>query len=208
MPTCFFLSSSLNYHPCGTRPHLELLVILFKGPKSYLPPKLRITRLTLLFLSYPYPSISHCNKREIDFFIIRMASFWFHLALIMAFMASPLLSLSSQINSKASTIAATPSFLTNPPPLSPFQELSPDILPLLPSPGGVVPPTGSSIPTIPSSPSPPNPDEFVAPGPDSAFSPLGSLPATAAAPEVVVSYFNTAVFAGLAAYWSISLLRI
>ncbi|XP_062150349.1 classical arabinogalactan protein 25 [Alnus glutinosa] len=137
-----------------------------------------------------------------------MASFWFHLALIMAFMASPLLSLSSQINSKAYAIAATPSFLTNPPPLSPFQELSPDILPLLPSPGGAVPPTGFSMPTIPSSPSPPNPDELVAPGPDSAFSPLGSLPASAAAPKVLVSYLNTAVFVGLAAYWSISLLRI
>ncbi|XP_059434590.1 classical arabinogalactan protein 25 [Corylus avellana] len=137
-----------------------------------------------------------------------MASFWFHLALIMAFMASPLLSLSSQINSKASTIAATPSFLTNPPPLSPFQELSPDIAPLLPSPGGVVPPTGSSIPTIPSSPSPPNPDELVAPGPDSAFSPLGSLPASSASPKILVSYLNAAIFAGLAAFWSMRLLRI
>ncbi|KAG2727240.1 hypothetical protein I3843_01G145100 [Carya illinoinensis] len=138
-----------------------------------------------------------------------MASFWFHLLLIMAFMASPLLSLSSQFDSKASTISATPSFLASPlPPLSPFQELSPDIAPLLPSPGGVVPTsTGSSVPTIPSSPSPPNPDVLAAAGPDSAFSPLGSLPASSAAPKILVSYLNIAVFAGLAAYWSVQLLR-
>ncbi|KAB1214062.1 hypothetical protein CJ030_MR5G017325 [Morella rubra] len=141
---------------------------------------------------------------------MRMASFWFPLVLIMAFMASPLLSVSSPLNPKASTISATPSFLTNPSlPLSPYQELSPDISPLLPSPGGAVPtPIGSSVPTIPSSLSPPNPDALGAPGPDSAFSPFGSLPASSAASEVLVSFLNMAAFALLAAYWSLRLLRV
>ncbi|KAI5650662.1 hypothetical protein M9H77_36667 [Catharanthus roseus] len=77
------------------------------------------------------------------------------------------------IPSTTTTISSAPA---NPPHESPFTQLSPDIAPLLPSPGGVVPsPTGSSIPTIPSTPSPPNPDGFVGVGPDSAFAPLGSF---------------------------------
>ncbi|GMY27640.1 classical arabinogalactan protein 26-like [Fagus crenata] len=127
----------------------------------------------------------------------------------MAFMASPLLSLSPQLNSDASSISATPPFLTSPPlSRSTLQELSPDIAPLLPSPGGAVPtPTGSSIPTIPSSPSPPNPDDLGAPGPDSAFPPYESFPASSAASKILVSYSNT-VFAGLAAYWCMQPLKI
>ncbi|KAL4604268.1 hypothetical protein ACB092_10G180600 [Castanea dentata] len=136
--------------------------------------------------------------------MIIMASFWFHLGtlIIMAFMASPLLCLSPQLNSDASTISAIPSFLTNSPlSLSSFQEISPDIAPLLPYPGGAVPaPTGSSIATITSSPSPPNPEELSAPGPDSAFLPSGSLPASSAESKILFSNINI-VFAGLAAYW-------
>ncbi|XP_041000940.1 classical arabinogalactan protein 26-like [Juglans microcarpa x Juglans regia] len=137
-----------------------------------------------------------------------MASFSFHLLpIIMGFMASPLLSLSSHLDSKASTISAMPPFLKNPlPPLSPFQELSPDITPPLPSPGGVVPASSeSSVPTIPSTLSPPNPDELAASGPDSAFLPLL---ASSVASTTLVSYLNVAVYAGLAAYWSMLLLRI
>ncbi|KAK7827561.1 serine/threonine-protein kinase runkel [Quercus suber] len=144
----------------------------------------------------------------------RMASFWFHLGalinIIMAFMVSPLLSLSPNLNSDASnTISTTPSFLTNSPPsLSPFQEISPDIAPLLPSPGGEVPTsTGSSIPTIPSSPSPPNPDELDLLGPNSALSPSGSMPASSAESKFLVSYLNI-VFAGLAAYWCMQPVKI
>nr|XP_023875193.1 classical arabinogalactan protein 26-like [Quercus suber] len=146
--------------------------------------------------------------------MIRMASFWFHLGalinIIMAFMVSPLLSLSPNLNSDASnTISTTPSFLTNSPPsLSPFQEISPDIAPLLPSPGGEVPTsTGSSIPTIPSSPSPPNPDELDLLGPNSALSPSGSMPASSAESKFLVSYLNI-VFAGLAAYWCMQPVKI
>jgi len=132
-----------------------------------------------------------------------MASFCFFIVLIVPLMIFPLLSSSTQLNSKTSPypIYTSPPFLTNPPPLSPFQELSPDIAPLLPSPGGVLPsPTVSSVPTIPSTRSPPNPDEVVAPGPDSAFSPLGALPASSASPR---NSINFAIAVGCIAYWSI-----
>ncbi|XP_024022654.1 classical arabinogalactan protein 25-like [Morus notabilis] len=128
-----------------------------------------------------------------------MASFWFHLVLIMAFSALPSLSLSSQLNSKASTLPSSPPMLfTNPPPS--FQELSPEITPLLPSPGGVVPtPTSSSVSTIPSNPSPPNPDDFAALGP--AFSPFGSMQAVSTAPtRGLLNSSYLAAFACLAAY--------
>ncbi|CAK7332869.1 unnamed protein product [Dovyalis caffra] len=133
-----------------------------------------------------------------------MASSWFLIIFIEPLIIFPLLSSSTQLNSKTSPypIPTSPAFLTHSPPPSPFQELSPDIAPLLPSPGGVLPsPTESSIPTIPSTPSPPNPDEVVAPGPDSALSPLGALPASSAAPQ---SLINFSVAVGFIAYWSIS----
>ncbi|XP_022958905.1 classical arabinogalactan protein 25-like [Cucurbita moschata] len=105
-----------------------------------------------------------------------MASFWYCAAVIMALMASPLLALPSLPNPKLS---------------SSFQELSPDIAPLLPSSGGSIPSASGSIPTIPSNPSPPNPDEFEAPGPDSsALSPLG-LPGSFAAPKPLPPYSNS-----------------
>ncbi|KAG6664351.1 hypothetical protein CIPAW_02G087100 [Carya illinoinensis] len=162
--------------------------------------------LAKIFISHYQTIFTFSNKRLI-LCIIRMASFSFYLLLIiMGFMASPLLSLSSHLDSKASTIPAMPPFLKNPlPPLSPFQELSPDITPLLPSPGGVVPASSeSSVPTIPSTQSPPNPDELAS-GPDSEFLPLLS---TSVASTTLVSYLNAAVYAGSAAYWSMLLLRI
>ncbi|VVA16864.1 PREDICTED: classical arabinogalactan [Prunus dulcis] len=132
-----------------------------------------------------------------------MASFWSHIVfLIMAFMASPLLSLHSKASSASSSISASPAFLiTNLPPSS-LQELPPEIAPLLPSPGPVVPatPTDSSIPTIPSNPSPPNPDDLVSPGPYSSLSPFGSLPASSAASISLIWPLKLAAFAGSAAY--------
>ncbi|GJM91934.1 hypothetical protein PR202_ga08357 [Eleusine coracana subsp. coracana] len=58
--------------------------------------------------------------------------------------------------------------------------LSPDIMPLLPSPAedGAAAPPSDAVPTIPSSPSPPNPDALE---PNSAaFAPFGYAPAVAA----------------------------
>ena len=139
-----------------------------------------------------------------------MACFSVHLSLIFTtLMLSPLLSSSSysQPNSKLPTLSTSPATVTDPPSSyqSPFQELSPDIAPLLPSPGGVLPtPTGSNIPTIPSSPSPPNPDDIMAaPGPFSAFSPFGSVQATSDAPGSLVCNSVIAVLVGLAAFCSI-----
>ncbi|KAG4945822.1 hypothetical protein JHK87_041829 [Glycine soja] len=123
----------------------------------------------------------------------------------MAFMPSPLLSSYSQEPiPKVPTLSSSPATLTDPPPspssLSPFQELSPDIAPLLPSPGGVLPTpaAGSDIPTIPSNPSPPNPDDIIAPGPLSAFSPFGSPLSSNAPTTSLVGIIATAFFAGLA----------
>ncbi|XP_022761204.1 classical arabinogalactan protein 25-like [Durio zibethinus] len=141
-----------------------------------------------------------------------MASFWFLLLfIIMSFMASsPLLSLassSSQLSSDTPTIPASPESMSDPP-MSPFQELSPDIAPLLPSPGGVVPTTGSSMPTIPSSPSPPNPDDSMAAGPGSAFPPFGSLPASATSPRISVGSLNLAAFLVVVAYCVLQLVKV
>ncbi|GMI70342.1 hypothetical protein HRI_000703500 [Hibiscus trionum] len=96
-----------------------------------------------------------------------MASFWF--PIIFYFIASSPL---------PSTASYSPVSMSDPP-------LSPDITPLLPSPGGLVPTTGTSMPTtIPSNPSPPNPDDFIATGPESAFPPFGSLPASSTSPRL------------------------
>ncbi|KAF5736921.1 classical arabinogalactan protein 26-like [Tripterygium wilfordii] len=108
-----------------------------------------------------------------------MASFWSLLLFIISFMAASISASSATLNS---------------PPVSPFQELTPDIAPLLPTPGGVVPPTASSIPTISSDPSPPNPDELGAPGPESAFSHSGSLLASPAAVRIIVGSMKLALF--------------
>ncbi|KAE9599013.1 hypothetical protein Lalb_Chr15g0087071 [Lupinus albus] len=124
------------------------------------------------------------------------------LLIIMAFMPTPLLSSYSQLIPELPTISSSPATLKDPSPssLSPLQELSPDIAPLFPSsPGGVFPtPSGSDIPTIPSNPSS-NPDDMIAPGPLSAFSPFGSMSSNA--PTNLFCKPATAAFAGLAAYW-------
>ncbi|XVF38625.1 hypothetical protein REPUB_Repub20aG0118500 [Reevesia pubescens] len=126
----------------------------------------------------------------------------------MSFMALPLLSLaSSQLSSNTPTISASPVSISDPP-LSPFLELSPDIAPLLPSPGGVVPTTGSSMPTIPSNPSPPNPDDLMAAGPGSAFPPFESLPASSTSPRISVGSFNLVAFSVVVAYCIMQLVRV
>ncbi|CAJ1962265.1 unnamed protein product [Sphenostylis stenocarpa] len=134
------------------------------------------------------------------------------LMVILTFMPSPLHSSYSQPIPEVPTLSSSPATLTDPPPssLSPFQELSPDIAPLLPSPGGVLPtPSGSDIPTIPSNPSPPNPDDLIAPGPLSALSPFGSMQASSNAPRrSVVGSVATVVFAGFAVYWSLHCTRV
>ncbi|XP_019425600.1 PREDICTED: classical arabinogalactan protein 25-like [Lupinus angustifolius] len=111
------------------------------------------------------------------------------LMIIISFMPSPLHSSYSQSS------------------LSPFQELSPDIAPLFPSsPDDVLPtPGGSEIPTIPSNPSS-NPDDMVAPGPLSAFSPFGSMSSNA--PTSLVCNPAIAAFTGLAAYWYMQCIRV
>ncbi|KAJ8538151.1 hypothetical protein K7X08_014691 [Anisodus acutangulus] len=87
-----------------------------------------------------------------------MASSFCFLVVATLIMATPLVSM----NVEMKLISSTPvEFLANPPvPVaSPFSEVSPDIAPLLPSSGGVVPPT-SSVPTIPSNPTK-NPDDMI-----------------------------------------------
>ncbi|XP_012568131.1 uncharacterized protein [Cicer arietinum] len=132
------------------------------------------------------------------------------LMIILVFMPSPLLSSyssQSQPIPKVPTLSSSPATLTDPSQsssLSPFQDLSPDISPLLPSPGDALPtPAGSDIPTIPSNPSPPNPDDVIASGPFNAFAPYGSVQATSNAYRSLVFDIATTVFAGLAAYLSL-----
>ncbi|KAK4348884.1 hypothetical protein RND71_031639 [Anisodus tanguticus] len=123
-----------------------------------------------------------------------MASSFCFFVVATLIMATPLVSM----NVEMKLISSTPvEFLANPPvPVaSPFSEISPDIAPLLPSSGGVVPPT-SSVPTIPSNPTK-NPDDMMYPiGPDSAalapsaFSPISSAVCCVS----LTAYLNIAVF--------------
>ncbi|XP_066380232.1 classical arabinogalactan protein 26-like [Miscanthus floridulus] len=79
--------------------------------------------------------------------------------------------------------------------------LSPDIMPVLPSPAedGAAPVPDAGEPTIPSSPSPPNPDALE---PDSALAPFGSAPAVAAQSHAVASASASALpLLGLLAMW-------
>ncbi|CAL4952789.1 unnamed protein product [Urochloa decumbens] len=86
--------------------------------------------------------------------------------------------------------------------------LSPDIMPVLPSPAedGAAGPPSDAEPTIPSSPSPPNPDALE---PDSAFAPSGYAPAVAAAqspappPPARAAWWALPVGAALLAMWSV-----
>ncbi|XP_052208096.1 classical arabinogalactan protein 25-like [Diospyros lotus] len=120
---------------------------------------------------------------------------------IIAFMASPLHSLSSELKlgDAPTTISASPALMPNPP----FAELSPEIAPLFPSPGGELPsPAGSnSLPTIPSNPSPPNPDEIAGFAPDSAISPSGSKLASSASSLNSPGFLNSAILMGFLAFW-------
>ncbi|KAJ8766365.1 hypothetical protein K2173_022424 [Erythroxylum novogranatense] len=136
-----------------------------------------------------------------------MASFWLPLLPIMSLLLFPFLSSSAttKLNSQFSTISSLPVLVSRSPTTTfPFQELSPDIAPLLPSPGGKLPSPASSMPTIPSNPSPPNPDngEPVAAGPDSAFSPPEPFPASSAPPPGLVSSVLALV---CTAYWLMQL---
>ncbi|KAJ8898699.1 hypothetical protein K2173_004733 [Erythroxylum novogranatense] len=108
-----------------------------------------------------------------------MASFCSFLAMFIMFMPTfSSLALTSRVQAQFSTIAASPSFLPDAPLSSP-PSLSPDMEPLFPAPGVDIPsPAESSLPTIPASPSPPNPDDLLAPGPATAISPTGLLPAS------------------------------
>lgn len=95
--------------------------------------------------------------------------------------------------------------------MSPFQVLSPETAPLLPSPGGnIVPsPADPFMPTIPAFPSPPNPDNLVTPASDSAFSPFGLVSGSSAANQRAFGALSFAIVAGLtAAYCTMHLLRL
>ncbi|CAI9779785.1 unnamed protein product [Fraxinus pennsylvanica] len=122
-----------------------------------------------------------------------MASF--HLvAIIMALMVSSLHSLpSGRMISESSSVSSPPELQPNPP-------LSPDVSPLLPSTGGVVPPpTGSSLPTIPSD-STQNPDMMGPVGPDAAFAPSGSLQTSLTESRLIVTGLKLGNFIGFLAY--------
>ncbi|GAA0157500.1 hypothetical protein LIER_14754 [Lithospermum erythrorhizon] len=103
------------------------------------------------------------------------------------------------------TIVAAPAVFPESPLASPppsFQELSPDITPLLPSPlGGVV------EPTIPSSLGPPNPDDDMI-GPDSAYAPDGSLQESAASRCFIFvgSVYKLALVFGVFCLWILHIL--
>ncbi|XP_010420649.1 PREDICTED: classical arabinogalactan protein 25-like [Camelina sativa] len=74
------------------------------------------------------------------------------------------------------------SSLLSSPTISPFQQLSPDIAPLLPSPGDSLP-SDDGGGTIPASPSPPDPDTNDGSYPDPlAFAPFASPPVSSPAP--------------------------
>ncbi|KAG7551142.1 hypothetical protein ISN45_Aa06g018430 [Arabidopsis thaliana x Arabidopsis arenosa] len=72
--------------------------------------------------------------------------------------------------------------LSSSPTISSFQQLSPEIAPLLPSPGDALPSDDGSG-TIPSSPSPPDPDTNDGSYPDPlAFAPFASPPVSSPSP--------------------------
>ncbi|KAG8370058.1 hypothetical protein BUALT_Bualt14G0078100 [Buddleja alternifolia] len=128
--------------------------------------------------------------------MIRMAYFHSIITLILI-SSSTILSIPS--DNFIPTISAAPALLPNPP-LSPYTELSPDITPLLPSPGGTArSPDRSSLPTIPSSHSPPNPDTTSSIGPDTAVAPSGALQDSSAVS--LLKGFEVEVFSSCLAYW-------
>ncbi|WOG83360.1 hypothetical protein DCAR_0102535 [Daucus carota subsp. sativus] len=120
----------------------------------------------------------------------------------MSFMISPSFSLTSH-QLKIDTVPAAPALLPNTVPVSPSTKISPDISPLLPSSGGVMPSTDSaSIPIIPSTPSQ-NPDEVAAFSPDSAVSPSGHLSDSSAVTQSMIRSLKFAVFMVLFSCWTI-----
>ncbi|KAI3469452.1 hypothetical protein Pfo_026115 [Paulownia fortunei] len=115
---------------------------------------------------------------------------------------------SDQLTLETPTISAAPALLPNPP-LSPYTELSPDIAPLLPSPGATAhSPVGSSMPTIPSTRSPPNPDTTTSIGPDTAVAPTGSLQDSSAVSQILVKGLKVEFFPGCLAYWLVMFFMI
>ena len=122
------------------------------------------------------------------------------LNIIMVFMASTALSLSS-LRVKSETIAAAPAVLPTTP-LPPSTEVPPDVAPLLPSSGGVVPSSGYSIPTIPSNPSQ-DPDEIAAFGPESAMAPSAPIPESSAMSWNVIKSSETVLLRSLLACWPV-----
>ncbi|GFP81894.1 hypothetical protein PHJA_000332700 [Phtheirospermum japonicum] len=111
-----------------------------------------------------------------------MANYNIHFLLLATFI---LISLTSQSHQQSleipAIISAAPALLPDPPNT---EILSPDITPLLPSPGG---PARPSMPTIPSSRSPPNPDSTTTVWPDSvsAFAPTGPVQESSAVSRVL-----------------------
>ncbi|GAA0176234.1 hypothetical protein LIER_42045 [Lithospermum erythrorhizon] len=106
--------------------------------------------------------------------LIIMVSLFYSLSPILAYSAYNAGLGSQYLPISTPSISAAPAVLPESPLASPspsYQELSPDITPLLPSPSGG---GGEVEPTIPSSPSIPNPDEALI-GPDFAYAPDGSL---------------------------------
>ncbi|XP_030525133.2 classical arabinogalactan protein 27-like [Rhodamnia argentea] len=140
-----------------------------------------------------------------------MASSWLASAIIVSLMAPPSQSLSSELNSgiPATTMTSSSPPLPSDPLVPPFQELSPDIAPLLPSPGGAAPASGSSssVPTIPSNPSPPNPDDAPL-GPGSAVAPEDPLMASSAIRTKPIEARNVVAFPMWAAFWAMQLLEM
>ncbi|KAL6581857.1 hypothetical protein OROMI_005871 [Orobanche minor] len=133
-----------------------------------------------------------------------MAYFHFLAAPIIIIIALPILTLPSHQQSlETSTISAAPALL----PVLPYTELSPDIAPLLPSPGG---PALSAMPTIPSSRSP-NPDTIASVGPESAFAPTGGpLQESSAVSQVLVDGLigYSVFFSGFLAYWFVKFIMV
>ncbi|XP_056161648.1 classical arabinogalactan protein 26-like [Syzygium oleosum] len=155
------------------------------------------------------------NKKRHHFLIISMVSPWLvSSAIIVSLAALPSHSLPSGLGPAtppAAAAAAIPSSpaLSSDPLVPPFQELSPDIAPLLPSPGGAAPASGgsSSMPTIPSTPSPPNPDEDPL-GLDSAVAPESSFMASFAITAKPIEAMNVVALSIWAALWAMQLLKM
>ncbi|XP_030473838.2 classical arabinogalactan protein 26-like [Syzygium oleosum] len=151
-------------------------------------------------------------RKRHHFLIISMVSPWLvSSAIIVSLAALPSHSLPSGLGPATLPATAIPSSpaLSSEPLVPPFQELSPDIAPLLPSPGGSAPASGgsSSMPTIPSTPSPPNPDDDPL-GLDSAVAPESSFMASFAITAKPIEAMNVVALSIWAAFWAMQLLKM